>query len=82
MRPGLYDFETLEDFTNLAGTIHNRVCVNAEVTSPPEVARFSRSMPQAAVTFDQFWLNRVASTVLLRFLRDALGDPRVQCPPP
>jgi hypothetical protein len=92
MRPG-FDFATLAGFTLLAragagttetpfGLIHGRVCANAQVTTPPDDVRLFRSMPNSAVTFDQFWLNRVARAVLVRFLRDALGDPSITCPPP
>ena len=81
MRPG-FNFDTFGGFENLASATQQRVCVDAGVNLPPEVVRLSRSMPNSKVTFDQFWLDRVRRTVLARFLRDALGDPRLQCPPP
>jgi hypothetical protein len=42
----------------------------------------ARNMPNSKVTFDQFWLSRVQGAVLVRFLRDALGNPSITCPPP
>jgi hypothetical protein len=85
MREPIFDFNTFEEFEGLASIINDRVCENAPVTTPPqppEVVRLFRSMPNAKVTFDQFWLSRVQRTVLVRFLRDALGDPSITCPPP
>jgi hypothetical protein len=57
------------------GLIETFVCDNAPSTT-------ARKMPQAAVTFDQLWLNPAARAVLARFLRDARGEPSFQCPPP
>jgi hypothetical protein len=83
------NFATLEDFRAEAklgvgskqfpfGLLHTRVCANAP--TPPD--DMFRSMPNSKVTFDQFWLSRVQGTVLERFLRDALMDPSITCPPP
>lgn len=52
-----------------AGLIENRVCQ-------------TYLMPNSRVTFDLFWVNRVARAVLGRFLRDTLENPSLECPPP
>jgi hypothetical protein len=66
------------------GSFKDRFTINDKINAG-SIATFvcsNRFMPQSAVTFDQFWLNRAARAVLTRFLRDARGEPSFQCPPP
>src|SRR5262249_33590522 len=84
--PSAVDFNDFDNFRANAGRrvngliepglIETLVCDNAPSNT------LARKMPQAAVTFDQFWLNPAARAVLARFLRDARQDPTFQCKPP